>query len=83
MVGEGDAQMFSKLTEEGSPLLFRAKGGRWGHILKYLGKGKLRIGGKEFPGLTHVGPAAQVDPARSSTGVLEVRGDSILRLWKL
>jgi hypothetical protein len=57
-------------------LLFRAK--REGaSILNYLGKGKerLRIGGKEFPGLTHKGllvtTVVQVDLAQGqywSTG---------------
>jgi hypothetical protein len=43
------AGIFPKLSEEGSPLLFRAKGRRGTLILNYLGKGKerMRIGGKE------------------------------------
>jgi hypothetical protein len=43
------ARIFPKLTEEGSPLLFRAQWGREILILNYLGKGRkrLRIGGKE------------------------------------
>jgi hypothetical protein len=43
------AGVFPKLSEEVSPLLFRAKGERGTFILSYLGKGKerLRIGGKE------------------------------------
>jgi hypothetical protein len=42
-------------------------------------KEKLRIGGKSVPGSTHeelfVVSAVQVNPARGSTGALEVRGD--------
>jgi hypothetical protein len=42
------AGIFPKLPEEGSPLLFRAKG-EGTLILNYLGKGKerLRVEGKE------------------------------------
>jgi hypothetical protein len=41
------AGIFPKLPEEGSPLLFTAKGGRGTLILNYLGKRKkLRIGEK-------------------------------------
>jgi hypothetical protein len=72
------AGIFPKLPEEGSPLLFRAKGGRETLILNYLGKGKERprIGGKrEFPGSIHEGllvtTAVRVNPAQGqywSTG---------------
>jgi hypothetical protein len=46
VMGEGDVGISPRLTEEGSPLLFRAKEERDTLILNYLGKSKerLRIG---------------------------------------
>jgi hypothetical protein len=64
------AEIFPKLPEEGSPLLFRAKGGRRTLILNYLGKGKerLRIGEKRVSSLNTRGIighiALQVNPVQ-------------------
>jgi hypothetical protein len=61
--------IFPKFPEEGSPLLFRAKGGGGTHP-ELLGKGEREAenwGKRELPGSTHeillVATAAQVDPA--------------------
>jgi hypothetical protein len=80
--------IFPKFPEEGSPLLFRAKGGG-ALILNYLGKGKerLRIGGKESFQAQHMRYywlplLPKLILPESSTGELEARGDLHSRPWK-
>jgi hypothetical protein len=77
------AGIFPKLTEEGSPLLFRAKWGRKGTlILNYLGKEKerLRVRGKESFQAQHMRDywlplLSRLILPKGSTGALEARGD--------
>jgi hypothetical protein len=76
------AEIFPKLPEERSSLLFRAKRGRRTLILNYLGKGKesLRVGGKESFQAQHMRDYWSPLLSRSilpkgSTGALEARVD--------